>query len=102
MFFRFDGVTSMLYHSRGAGEGFSGNYDEYFGLNVDTEAVVYLMLANMILHEHYPNVTTIAEVIYYVLYILKFCNNWFYFRMFLVCLECVDQLKKAVLDSIIV
>ncbi|XP_066995367.2 1,4-alpha-glucan-branching enzyme [Anabrus simplex] len=59
--FRFDGVTSMLYHSRGIGEGFSGNYDEYFGLNVDTEAVVYLMLANYMLHTLYPEVTTIAE-----------------------------------------
>ncbi|XP_069693954.1 1,4-alpha-glucan-branching enzyme isoform X2 [Periplaneta americana] len=59
--FRFDGVTSMLYHSRGIGEGFSGHYDEYFGLNVDTEALVYLMLANYMLHELYPNVITIAE-----------------------------------------
>jgi 1,4-alpha-glucan branching enzyme len=59
---RFDGVTSMLYHSRGIGEGFSGHYDEYFGLNVDTEALVYLMLANHMLHELYPDVTTIAEV----------------------------------------
>jgi 1,4-alpha-glucan branching enzyme len=24
--FRFDGVTSMLYHSRGLGEGFSGKH----------------------------------------------------------------------------
>lgn len=59
--FRFDGVTSMLYHSRGIGEGFSGNYDEYFGLNVDTEALVYLMLANYMLHELYPEIITIAE-----------------------------------------
>lgn len=59
--FRFDGVTSMLYHSRGIGQGFSGHYDEYFGLNVDTEAVVYLMLANHMLHEFYPEITTIAE-----------------------------------------
>ena len=44
--FRFDGVTSMLYHSRGLGHGFSGGYHEYFGLATDTEAVVYLMLAN--------------------------------------------------------
>ena len=43
---RFDGVTSMLYHSRGIGTAFSGDYNEYFGLNTDTEAVVYLMLAN--------------------------------------------------------
>ncbi|XP_044740805.1 1,4-alpha-glucan-branching enzyme [Chrysoperla carnea] len=59
--FRFDGVTSMLYHSRGIGQGFSGNYDEYFGLNVDTEAVIYLMLANHILHYLFPNMITIAE-----------------------------------------
>jgi len=61
-YFRFDGVTSMLYHSRGAGEGFSGHYDEYFGLNVDSDALVYLMLANYILHKFYPNCITIAEV----------------------------------------
>ncbi|XP_075218700.1 1,4-alpha-glucan-branching enzyme [Lycorma delicatula] len=59
--FRFDGVTSMLYHSRGIGQGFSGHYDEYFGLNVDTEAVVYLMLANYMLHQFYPDMVTIAE-----------------------------------------
>ncbi|KAK8752206.1 hypothetical protein OTU49_012502 [Cherax quadricarinatus] len=59
--FRFDGVTSMLYHSHGIGEGFSGHYDEYFGLNVDTEALVYLMLANHMLHQLHPEVITIAE-----------------------------------------
>lgn len=59
--FRFDGVTSMLYHSRGAGQGFSGSYDDYFGLNVDTEAVVYLMLANHITHTLHSNSITIAE-----------------------------------------
>uniref|UniRef100_A0A1Y1MHR5 1,4-alpha-glucan branching enzyme n=3 Tax=Photinus pyralis TaxID=7054 RepID=A0A1Y1MHR5_PHOPY len=59
--FRFDGVTSMLYHSRGIGEGFSGNYDEYFGLNVDTEAIIYLTVANYICHTLYPEVVTIAE-----------------------------------------
>ncbi|XP_015602286.1 1,4-alpha-glucan-branching enzyme [Cephus cinctus] len=59
--FRFDGVTSMLYHSRGMGQGFSGHYDEYYGLNVDVEGVVYLMLANHMLHELYPEMVTIAE-----------------------------------------
>ena len=58
---RFDGVTSMLYHSRGFGQGFSGHYDEYFGLNVDTEGIVYLMIANHLLHHFYPEVVTIAE-----------------------------------------
>ncbi|XP_023937263.1 1,4-alpha-glucan-branching enzyme [Bicyclus anynana] len=59
--FRFDGVTSMLYHSRGIGEGFSGHYDEYFGLNVDTEALVYLMLANELVHSIDKRAITIAE-----------------------------------------
>ena len=54
--FRFDGVTSMLYHSRGFGQGFSGHYDEYYGLNVDVEGVVYLMLANHMLHCLYPEI----------------------------------------------
>ncbi len=59
--FRFDGVTSMLYHSRGLGQGFSGDYNEYFGLNTDTEALVYLMLANYLLHRINPEMITVAE-----------------------------------------
>lgn len=42
--FRFDGVTSMMYVHHGIGTGFSGGYHEYFGPQVDIEAVVYLML----------------------------------------------------------
>ena len=41
--------------------GFSGGYHEYFGSNVDEDAVVYLMLANEMLHNLYPNCITIAE-----------------------------------------
>ncbi|KAF6040298.1 GBE1 [Bugula neritina] len=59
--FRFDGVTSMLYHHHGIGFGFSGDYKEYFGSNTDTESVVYFMLANHLLHSTYPFVITIAE-----------------------------------------
>lgn len=59
--FRFDGVTSMMYLHHGIGYGFSGNYQEYFGDTVDLEAVVYLMLANDMLHELYPDCITIAE-----------------------------------------
>ncbi|KAF9957715.1 alpha-1,4-glucan branching enzyme [Modicella reniformis] len=59
--FRFDGVTSMMYLHHGIGYGFSGNYNEYFGDTVDLEAVVYLMLANEMLHSLYPDVITIAE-----------------------------------------
>lgn len=42
--YRFDGVTSMMYHHHGLSYTFTGNYNEYFGLNTDVDAVVYLML----------------------------------------------------------
>ncbi|KAK7060409.1 alpha-1,4-glucan branching enzyme [Paramarasmius palmivorus] len=59
--FRFDGVTSMMYLHHGIGTGFSGGYHEYFGDTADTEAIVYLMLANDAMHTLYPNCITIAE-----------------------------------------
>ncbi len=58
--FRFDGVTSMLYHDHGLGSAFT-NYDMYFSLNTDTEAVTYLQLANDLIHELNPNALTVAE-----------------------------------------
>ena len=58
--FRFDGVTSMLYHDHGLGTAFS-DYSMYFSLNTDTEAVTYLQLANDLIHELNPNAMTIAE-----------------------------------------
>ena len=60
--FRFDGVTSMMYKHHGLSVGFSGNYGEYFGMATDVDAMVYLMLANDLLHTLYPGrITTIAE-----------------------------------------
>ncbi|KAI8521139.1 1,4-alpha-glucan branching enzyme [Branchiostoma belcheri] len=59
--FRFDGVTSMLYHSHGIAHGFSGDLGEYFGLPTDSESLTYLTLANHMLHELYPDCITIAE-----------------------------------------
>ena len=58
--FRFDGVTSMLYWDHGLGKDFCG-YDNYFNLGVDENAVTYLALANMLVHEVNPNAITIAE-----------------------------------------
>lgn len=58
--FRFDGVTSMLYWDHGLGTDFNG-YDRYFGNGVDENAVSYLALANMLIHEINPNAITIAE-----------------------------------------
>ncbi|CAG8650351.1 15874_t:CDS:10 [Funneliformis caledonium] len=59
--FRFDGVTSMMYVHHGIGTGFSGDYHEYFGDTVDEEGVVYLMLANEMIHKLYPRMITVAE-----------------------------------------
>lgn len=59
--FRFDGVTSMLYLHHGIGTGFSGGYHEYFGAEVDEEGVTYLMLANEMLHQLFPECITVAE-----------------------------------------
>ena len=58
--FRFDGVTSMLYHDHGLGSAFC-NYDMYFSMNTDTEAVTYLQLANELIHQMNPNALTVAE-----------------------------------------
>jgi 1,4-alpha-glucan branching enzyme len=58
--FRFDGVTSMLYHDHGLGRPFGG-YADYFGDNVDLEAFAYLALANEVIHAVRPDATTIAE-----------------------------------------
>jgi len=44
--FRFDAVTSMMYHHHGINTGFSGSYNEYFGYQCDIDGIAYLMLAN--------------------------------------------------------
>ena len=58
--FRFDGVTSMLYHDHGLGKSFT-SYDDYFGDDVDKDTLVYLRLANDVIHAVRPDATTIAE-----------------------------------------
>ncbi|MBQ9859211.1 MAG: alpha amylase C-terminal domain-containing protein [Clostridia bacterium] len=58
--FRFDGITSMLYHDHGLGSAFTG-YEMYFSLNTDTEAVTYLQLANELIHAVKPKALTVAE-----------------------------------------
>ncbi|KAL5706187.1 1,4-alpha-glucan branching enzyme [Ranunculus cassubicifolius] len=59
--FRFDGVTSMLYRHHGINMAFSGDYNEYFSEATDVDAVVYLMLANSLVHSILPDATVIAE-----------------------------------------
>ncbi len=58
--FRFDGVTSMIYHDHGLGSAFT-DYSMYFNMNTDLEAIGYLQLANELIHEVDPSVTTVAE-----------------------------------------
>ena len=58
--FRFDGVTSMLYHDHGLGTAFT-DYSKYFSLNTDVEAITYLQLANELIHKNNPYALTIAE-----------------------------------------
>ena len=58
--FRFDGVTSMLYRNHGIGTNFSEQKD-YFGDNVNNEAVTYLQLANTLIHQLNKDHITIAE-----------------------------------------
>ena len=48
--FRFDGVTSMLYHHHGLGVGFD-SYERYFGGDVDEDALTYLALATKLIHQ---------------------------------------------------
>lgn len=59
--FRFDAVTSILYHHHGIGHCFTGGYSEYFGLQTDLDGIVFLMLANTLIHRTRPHAITIAE-----------------------------------------
>lgn len=58
--FRFDGVTSMLYYDHGLGKAF-GSYADYYDGNEDTNAITYLTLANLLIHDVKPEAITIAE-----------------------------------------
>ena len=58
--FRFDGVTSMLFRHHGLGKNFV-SYEDYFGEDVDEDALTYLALANKLVHEVRPGVISIAE-----------------------------------------
>jgi len=58
--FRFDGVTSMLYHDHGLGTAFT-DYSKYFSLNTDVESITYLQLATDLIKSVNPNAICIAE-----------------------------------------
>ena len=51
----------------------SGNYNEYFGMNTDVDAVVYLMLVNNMIHDLFPTCITVGED---VSGMPSFCRPW--------------------------
>ncbi len=50
----------MLYFDHGLGKAF-GSYADYYDGGQDTDAIVYLTLANLLIHEVRPKAITIAE-----------------------------------------
>lgn len=58
--FRFDGITSMIYFDHGLGKNFT-SYSEYFNGAQDVDALIYLWLANKLIHKFNPGAITIAE-----------------------------------------
>lgn len=58
--FRFDGVTSMIYYNHGLEKNFT-SYDDYFDGGQDEDALVYLYLANKMIHAFKPSALSIAE-----------------------------------------
>ena len=58
--FRFDGITSMLYHDHGLGVAFT-DYGKYFSMNTDVEAVTYLQLATALTRQVKQDAILIAE-----------------------------------------
>jgi 1,4-alpha-glucan branching enzyme len=58
--FRFDGITSMIYFDHGLGKNFV-SYGDYFNGNEDEDALIYLFLANKMIHSFRPDALTVAE-----------------------------------------
>lgn len=58
--FRFDGVTSMIYFHHGNGVVFDSP-EKYFYDGVEYDAITYLQLANILMHEINPEAISIAE-----------------------------------------
>lgn len=58
--FRFHSLSSMMYTHNGFAS-FTGDMEEFCNQYVDKDALLYLILANEILHGLHPNIITIAE-----------------------------------------
>ena len=62
----------------------AGNYDEYFGMATDVEAVVYLMLMNTMIHDYFPTAITIGED---VSGMPTFCRQVFFLLLYYSCVS---------------
>lgn len=58
--FNFHSLPSMMYTHNGFA-AFSGEMEDYCNQYVDRDALIYLMLANEMLHDIHPDIVTIAE-----------------------------------------
>ncbi|KAK9133303.1 hypothetical protein Scep_012831 [Stephania cephalantha] len=58
--FQFHSLSSMMYTHNGFAS-FTGDLEEYCNQYVDKDALIYLAMANEMLHELHPNIITIAE-----------------------------------------
>lgn len=58
--FQFHSLSSMMYTHNGFAT-FTGEMEEYCNQYVDKDALIYLILANEMLHELHPDIITIAE-----------------------------------------
>ena len=58
--YRFDGITSMLYFDHGLSRNFT-SYEQYYDGGQDEDAISYLYLANMLIHEVRPDAISVAE-----------------------------------------
>lgn len=59
--YRFDGVSSMIYHHHGYTDFMASPYHAFFGDEVNRDAITYLTLANKLVDEVKPSAVTIAE-----------------------------------------
>ncbi|KAH3757607.1 glycoside hydrolase family 13 protein [Pelomyxa schiedti] len=99
--FRFDGVTSMLYHHHGIGDH-NFNYDHYFGGSVDHDALTYLTLANDVIHEVRPGALSIAEDVSGFACLCRPVSEGgvgFDFRLQMACPDLWVHLLKSVKDE---
>lgn len=58
--YQFHSLSSMMYTHNGFAT-FTGDLEEYCNQYVDKDALIYLILANEMLHHLHPNIITIAE-----------------------------------------